>query len=418
LNLSRKTFLRSSSGACLCLPLLDATSDETLTNNLPMRFVGVGAYYGFVPSNFFPTKAGHDYKIPLLLEPLKSHRQDFSLFSNLDHGSGGQGGHLGVHTYLSGIKSTMAKGFSEGNISVDQKFVQMNDLKTRYNSLVLSTQSDKLSYISWAKTGVPILPETRVKSLFEKLLIEPNPSAKKKLANMYVRKKSILDGLKDSVKLMETRISTHDKQKLDLYFSTVRSVEKKVFQNETYLDQPKPKFNYTLPKQTSWEDNMKAFYDLIAIALQTDQTRSITYSITDMIANHGVKGVNKGYHTLTHHGQVSDYLKGLTAIELTITKCFDYFLNKLKEVEESNGKRLFDNTMVLFGSGMGNASSHTNKRLPILLTGGGFEHGEHKVYEKDKVPLNNLYLSMLQRLGLPIDKFNTSTGTLPGLVSA
>jgi hypothetical protein len=171
------------------------------------------------------------------------------------------------------------------------------------------------------------------------------------------------------------------------------------------------------PKNTDFVSDLPVMYDLVALALQTDSTRIATLEIGgDFEAS--AFGLSGGYHGLSHHGQRPDAIKGLIKMERYQVEQFARFLAKLKSIEDGPGT-LLDHSMVLFGSGMGNANSHTNSNLPIILAGGGFKHGEHKTFAT-KGPshqmLCNLYLSMLQRFGVEVEKFGTSTGTLTGLV--
>jgi hypothetical protein len=164
--------------------------------------------------------------------------------------------------------------------------------------------------------------------------------------------------------------------------------------------------------------DLPAIYDLIALALETDSSRVATLEIGGSFAASDL-GIREGYHGLSHHGQLQAKIDLLVQIELYQMEQFARFLEKLKSIREAGtGRSLLDSTMVLLGSGMGNANSHTNKNLPILLAGGGFRHGEHKQYPDDprrRVPLCNLYVSMLQRFGVETDHFSMSTGTLSGL---
>ena len=162
-------------------------------------------------------------------------------------------------------------------------------------------------------------------------------------------------------------------------------------------------------------ERVPLYYHLMALALQTDSPRVITFSLADLGGNSGGFPLTRGYHQLTHHGKVVRYIKELSIIERSHTKQFGRFLDQLDAVREPNGKTLLDNTMALLGSGMGNASSHSNKNLPLLLAGGGFKHGQHLRYKKGSTPACNLFVSMLQRFGVETDKFNRGTGTLSGL---
>lgn len=200
-------------------------------------------------------------------------------------------------------------------------------------------------------------------------------------------------------------------------------MEKRLTQSAAWLDRPKPQVSYEVPRDANeldFTDRVPLYYDLMVLALQTDSKRVITLELSDIGSNHGGFPITKGYHQLTHHGKVASYLKELSIIERFHTSQFARFLDQLAAVTETNGKTLLDNTMALLGSGMGNASSHSNRDLPLILAGGGFRHGQHLRFEKDNArgsstPAANLFLSMLQQFGVETDEFNLPTGRLTGL---
>ena len=230
---------------------------------------------------------------------------------------------------------------------------------------------------------------------------------------------SILDLVRDQANRFQRDLGKADKEKLDQYFTSVRELELKAEQSRRWLEKEKPHTDLTVPNgidSLTLRERTPFFYDLMALALQTDSTRVITFSFTELgRASGGFSGVSQGYHALSHHGQVQRTMEQLSIIETFYTSQFARFLDKLKAIKEPNGQTLLDNTMALFGSGMSNANSHSNRDLPVLLAGGGFAHGEHKHYARNgrqSVPLCNLFLTMLQRFGLETDRFNTSSGTL------
>ena len=384
----------------------------------PMRMVCAGTNFGFVPQLFFPEQEGMDYKAPLLIRELEHQRENFTIFSNLDHGTEGVGGHTGVHAFLSGIRSKHSKGYAEKNVSFDQKAAAHVGAATRYPSMQFATGRDSGSALSWNSSGVALPSESNLSRLYALLFQAPGPKEMGVLRKAHQEKKSILDLVRHDADLLGKRIGTEDKGKLDQYFTSVRELEKKLIQSQAWLDKPKPKVDYQLPAGASsmeFVDRVPLYYDLMTLALQTDSTRVITFSISDLGANTGGFPVTRGYHQLTHHGKVASYIKELSIIERFHTKQFGRFLDKLKEIQEPGGKTLLENTMALLGSGMGNASSHSNKNLPLLLAGGGFKHGNHIRFSKGSTPASNLFVSMMQRFGMETDQFNLSTGTLNGL---
>lgn len=423
--INRRHFLRGIGGTALALPHLEAMAavDPSKEAAVPTRMLCVGNNFGFVPQLFFPEETGADYKLPSLLEPLGDHRGNFSIFSQLDHGTEGVGGHGGVHAFLSGVLSKNSNGFVEANITLDQKAAAHVGGATRYPSLQFAYGASVGNRLSWSASGVAIPPIEQLSKIFALLFQAPESKDLGEIREVHAQQRSILDLVRVDADSLSRRIGKADKEKLDQYFTSVRELEKKLVQSSNWLDKPKPKVDFELPKGSDdfeFVDILSYYYDLIALALQTDSTRVVSFEVSGIGDNSGGLPLTRGYHQLTHHGRVESYIEELSIIEKTQTKAFGNFLTKLKDIQEPNGKTLFDNTMTLFGSGMGNASSHSNKDIPLLLAGGGFKHGQHLRFEKDKArgthtPACNLFVSMLQRFGMEIDQFNTSTGTLTGL---
>ena len=420
-RIERRTFLRGMGGATMALPALDAMADAT--TETPMRMVCVGLNFGFVPQLFFPQTTGPDYQLSERLKPLSKFRDDFTVFSGLDHGTEAQGGHGGVHAYLSGVLSKHSRNMPEANISVDQKAAQLVGAATRYSSLQIASGNDPNNQISWNSSGVSIPPVTRIDLLYRLLFQTMDPKLRQATKAKQAARVSILDLVKTDADYLQRKVGAVDKQKIDRYFTSVREVERRLAQSSQWLDEAKPRVDYEVPDAANamdFVDRVPLYYDLMALALETDSTRVITLGLADIGANYGGFKISRGYHQLTHHGKVPDYITELSVIEQFHTRQFARFLEHLKSVQENNGKSLLENSMVLFGSGMGNASSHSNKNLPLILAGGGFRHGEHKSYFKDEAqkvctPAGNLFISMLQRFGVQIDRFGTARSTLNGL---
>ncbi|HIF01566.1 MAG TPA: DUF1552 domain-containing protein, partial [Fuerstia sp.] len=277
--------------------------------------------------------------------------------------------------------------------------------------------------ISWSAAGVSIPPVTNVETIYDLLFQKVDPRLRQSTQAKYAARTSILDLVRTDAEYLQRKVGTRDRDKLDRYFTSVREVEKRLIQASQWLDRPKPTVDYRLAAAANdldFIDRVPLYYDLMALALQTDSTRVITLALGDIGANYGGFKISRGYHQLTHHGKVPEYITELSVIEQFHTTQIARFLEQLKVVQEPNGKTLLDNTMVLFGSGMGNASSHSNKNLPLVLAGGGFRHGEHKSHFKDEAgrqatAASNLFVSMLQRFGVETDKFGLSSSTLTGL---
>jgi hypothetical protein len=215
---------------------------------------------------------------------------------------------------------------------------------------------------------------------------------------------------------LERKLNQQDRNKLDEYLTSIRDVEKRIGLRRNWLDIPKPEAPFAAPKNRNMVEDLPLLYDLIALALQTDSTRIATLEIGGDF-NPRDLGVIGDYHALSHHGQLEDRIEALIKLETYQVQQFVRFIEKLSSMEE-NGKSLLEQSMVLFGSGMGNANSHTNTNLPVLLAGGGFKHGRLLAFDrnsKNRPQLTNLFVSMLQQFGVETDKFSTSTGTLRGL---
>ena len=356
----------------------------------------------------------------MLLKPLESHRNDYSVFSGLDHNL--SGGHNATKFFLSGIPTNQSKGFAEANISIDQKAANFVGGETRYSSLSLDSDRGNEHTLSWTRNGNNVQPIRSLEKLYRMLFRKENLQTRNQAERQLEDRKSILDLAKFQADQFKKGLGQSDADKLDQYFTSVREFERRIEQSSLWLDKEKPKTDYALPRgadSLTLKERTPLFYDLMTLALQTDSTRVISLAFTNLgKENGGLSGVNQGYHTLSHHGQVQAAIDELSIIESFHVAQFSRFLGKLKQVVEPNGKSLLDSTMTLLGSGMSNANSHSNRDLPVLLAGGGFKHGQHLHFArsgKQSTPLCNLYLSMLQNFGLEVDHFNTSSGTLTGL---
>ncbi|MDB2499875.1 DUF1552 domain-containing protein [bacterium] len=426
-RIDRRTFLKGT-GVAMALPFFESmgpmtveavgAAAKTSAAGSPMRMVCIGNPLGLMPDSFFPKGDGRDYELTPLLQPIARHRNDFTIFSNLDHDI--SGGHSAVHAFLSGIKDSDASDWPEGNISVDQRAAEFVGARTRYSSLVISTgagDGDLRCKLSWTRNGVNVPPVTRARDLFRALFVSDNPKSLAKRQAAYDVNESILDAVNSQAKILSRQLGKADQEKFDEYLNSVREVEKKLGMSREWLHKPKPTVDIDEPGEGDLTYTVPAFYDLLALALETDSTRVATLGVPGNISTADL-GLVGSYHGFSHHGKAEKLRQGLLVIEKFQIEQMGRFLDRLKGIKEPDGQSLFDRTMVLMGSGMGNGSSHSNKNLPVLLAGGGFKHGEHKVLPTEKhqrVPLCNLYGSMLQRFGLEIDQFNKGSGTLTGL---
>jgi len=390
----------------------------TATNSAaPTRMVAIGNLLGFYQPEFFPKNEGKGYDMPRLLKPMEGVRDDFTLYGGLDHGV--KGGHFAVHSFLSGVLSMDAKGRPEGNISMDQRAAETVGGLTRFPSLTIGSEGGIHGgcQMAWTRSGTRVPPIPGARELFRKLFVNESKADLAKARDRFALKGSILDAANGDAQSLSKRLNAADREKLDEYFTSIREVEQQLQQREQWVDIPKPDAPMKEPQNTNMVDDLPLLYDLMVLALQTDSTRIATLEIGgDFEARYF--GINKGYHGLSHHGKLQENIDDLLVLEEYQMQQFARFVEKLKSVSDGEGS-LLDQTMVLFGSGMGNANNHTNSNLPVILAGGGFKgHGEYKQLPTsgiNRVPLCNLYLSMLQRFGVEVDQFGTSTGTFNAL---
>ena len=415
----RRQFLRAM-GVTIALPLLESTRTAQAADAPLRRLVCVGNEFGMYPGSFWPKADGADYELPELLQPLAPHRSELTLFSHLDHGL--KGGHFAVHTFLTGVKSADARGMADGGISLDQRAAEFVGARTRFPSLTIGSESGLHGgcQMSWTRTGTRVPPITGPRELFRQLFIDDGSEAKRAAVDRILLQGSILDAVSGEAKSLQRRVSKTDRQKLDEYFASVRDVEQKLELQKHWQNIPKPKTDYPEPQNEGLTRDLPKIYDLMALALQTDSTRVATLEIGGSFAASDL-GIRKGYHSLSHHGKAPESIELLVQIEKYQVEQFARFLQKLRELRDPNTDgSLLDQTMALFGSGMGNANSHTNHDLPIILAGGGFRHGRHlRCPDKagERLPLSNLFVTMLQQFGVEADRFSHSTGTLRGLES-
>lgn len=408
-DLSRRAFL-AGAGVSLALPRLEFLQASQWR---PMRLVCVGNPLGMLPEAFFPAEAGSEYKIPPLLEPVERHRERFTVFSHLDHDV--SGGHRGVHSFLSGIKDQDATDWPERNISLDQRAAEFVGSQTRFPSLVASVgeaQGDMACQMSWTRNGVNVPPVTRASELFDRLFVPDDMAARRSRARAFDVNSSILDAVNEQAKTFRGDLGRLDQAKLDEYLTSVREVERRIAMSADWIDRPKPEVGMDRPADGSFTETLDTYFELMALAIQTDSTRVGVLEIPGVIDTQNL-GLTGGYHGFSHHGKAEVLQRGLLVIERFQMVALGRFLDRLAGMEDPDGASLLDRTMVLFGSGMGNGSSHSNRDLPILLAGGGFRHGRHIRSPADRrVPLCNLFTRLLQRFGVEIDRFNKATGTI------
>lgn len=394
----------------MALPLMESAAPRAMaatSAKRPRRILAIGNHLGFYPPAFFPEKAGADYVSSQTLKNIERHRKDFTVFSNLDDGA--HGGHSGVHAFLSGgIRKEESGGFPEKNISLDQVAAEYSGSTARFPSI--NAGLGEGTDMCWNRTGVRIPPINNPARLFEALFVERSKSERDLERTRLEHRGSVLDALRESAKSLHGNLSNADRDKLDQYLTSVRDVESRLQMSEVWLDKPKPRpaIAPVTDEDRMHIEELPLFFDLLTLALQTNSTRVATFEIPMGFTTSDLDNVSSGYHGLSHHSKGESKLEQLKVVEDYIFSQIDRLFDGLREA------RIFNDTLVVIGSGMSDGSTHSNKNLPVLLAGGGLKHQGHIISPADKhrrVPLSNLWLSSLQWFGVERERFGKSTGT-------
>ena len=391
----------------MALPMLGAmtpTFAKGADGKPPRRMVCIQTNQGIMPQFFFPEKAGKDYETTPYLNFLTDHRKDMTLFSGVSL-PGVDGGHAADKCFLTGTPHPGRGGFRNG-ISLDQFAAESIGNETRFASLSLAVGENRT--MSFTRSGAPIPPERSPRKLYAQLFLQGKPQQIEAKVAEIRKGRSLLDFVSDQSKRLSKDLAKADQDRVDQYYTSVRELERRMKAAEDWEYRPKPKVDTPAPNdiqdRMAFVNQSNLMFDMMKLALETDSTRILSFFIDTVVI-----------HNLTHHGGRKQQIAELRQHEEGQFRAFNQFLSNLKEPDE-NGHNLLDSTMVLYGTCMGSANSHSNYNLPVLLAGGGFQHGQHLVFEKkNNYPLSNLHVSMIQRLGIETDTFSTGKGTMRGL---
>jgi len=409
-------------GATLALPGLCSLSAKALSGNPTVevdkgagigarRFVAIGNLLGYQTKQLFPKTTGTDYEKTTLLEPLWEQRERLTVFRGLDHGV--KGGHFAVHSFLSGVLNSEAQNRADGNVSLDQFLAEEIGHQTRFSSLTVGSEGGIHGgcQLAWTKSGVRVPPITNPADLFDKLFVSDSAERRVRREQENRVQASILDSVREEAKRLSGQVNQEDKAKLEEYFTSVRDVEKRLELRQRWTHLPKPVAPFEKPANRNAVDDLPLMYELIALALHTDSTRIATLEVGgDFLPQH--LGIKKDYHGISHHGNDPESIAALITLERYQTAQYGKFVGRLSQLKDGEGS-LLDSTTVLFGSGMGDANSHKNTDLPILLAGGGYKHGRFREVAREvnhKVPLCNLFVDIAQKMGVETHIFGSSTG--------
>ena len=264
--------------------------------------------------------------------------------------------------------------------------------------------------------------ESSPSRLFTKLFVDDTPAEQLRQAQRVRQGRSIMDLVADDAKRLSQQLGAGDRDRLDAYFTSVRDLEQRMTAAEAWAQKPKPTVDAKKPvdirNPNDFVGQQRLMSDVIRLALETDSTRFISYHLGGNGGVVPIPGVDEGYHSLSHHGKDEEKLEQLALVEAEIIIAWGQFVRDLMKTDEQ-GNSVLDNTCVLLTSNLGNASNHDNRNMPVLMAGGRFRHGQHLAFDqKNNYPLPNLFVNMLQHVGMEADSFATSTGTLTGLETA
>ncbi len=414
-KVSRRLFLRGT-GVGLALPALEWAMPRSAHAAAvsPKRLVAINIPLGFYGPSFFPTESGTDYAMPETLKAAEGFRKHFTLISGTSH-PGVDGGHSAEKSFLTCAPHPGSRSF-KNTISLDQWIAGKVGEATRFASMSLGDHN-----MAWSANGVSIPAERSPSKAYAQLFLRGKDREVAEQKHRLQDGQSIMDTVLDEARSLENTVSKLDREKLDQYFTAVRETERRLTKEENWVDTPKPAVNEKSPGAIKSEDltgRLAAHFQVIRLALQTDSTRVVTLGGDGGSQVPPLPGVDTGYHGLSHHGKNPAMIEQLKIIDRETVRVWSEFVQDLLKTPEGNGS-LLDQTQVLFGSNLGNASGHITTNLPIILAGGSWKHGHHLAFDAEKnYPLPNLFVSLLQGMGFETDQFASGTGTLRGLERA
>lgn len=442
-RISRRTVLRGL-GVSLALPMMDSLAPRALaassTPAAPQRMAFMFVPNGVHLPDWTPKQQGFGFDLPHILQPLAAVQDDLMVISGLTHDKGrangdGAGDHArSASVFLTGAQPRKTAGESiRSGVSVDQVAAQTAGKATRFSSLELGCESGRSagncdsgyscaysSNVSWSSEATPVAKETNPRLVFQRLFGDgKTPGTDASAAKRDELKKSILDFISEDARRLQSKLGGDDKQKLDEYLSGVREVERRIQRTDN-----EPKFSvdvdYPIPKGTPDEygEHIRLMCDMMVLAFQTDRTRIATFMLADAGSNRSYRHINvaDGHHDLSHHrGDVEKHAK-IREINRFHVAQVAYFLQKLKATPDGDGN-LLDNSMICYGSAISDGDRHNNENLPVLLAGHGggqIDSGRH-IHVRKETPMCNLFMSMLDHFGTPVDFVGDSTGRLSEL---
>jgi hypothetical protein len=446
--LSRRTFLRGV-GACIALPTLEsvlpgnglfaatpsAPALAVTPSGMPLRMAFIQFANGANQERWMPKGEGREYDLNETFAPMRDLKDKFQVISNLHHNQAknlgdGPGDHARAGAaFLTGVHAWKTNGAKlKLGVSVDQVAAEKIGHLTRIDSLQLGTEASRLygscdtgypcAYqynLSWSSETTPLPPEVNPRLVFERLFGNADAGVAAESAARLARRKSVLDFVLEDVKRLNTRLGRNDRVKVDEYLGAVRRLEQQIEKAERFklptADRDAPEENYSDHKE-----HVEIMYELIALAFQTDSTRIVTFPVAWEGSNRPFLelGIPEGHHYLTHHSGNQEKILKVAKIEKWYMERFATLLRRLDAMKEPDGTSVLHNSMIVYGSAVGDGDRHNHDELPVLLAGAGgsLVHSGRHYQLRDSTPMTNLYLALLDRMGVPAQQIGDSTGRL------
>jgi hypothetical protein len=443
-RISRRTVLRGL-GASVALPLLDvmrprlARAGSVERTEAPLRMAFVYVPNGVHMPDWTPASIGPGFALPAILEPLRAVKKDILVLSGLtlnparSLGDGGGDHARAMASFLTGRHPRKTDGADlRAGISVDQLAAQAVGRSTRFPSLEIGCEGGKnagecdhgyscayQSNLSWQSESMPVAKEINPRLVFDRLFGAP---AEKGVGVDPARgdrqRKSVLDFVGEDARHLKEVLGVSDRRKLDEYLTGVREIELRISRARPSIDVAGAKYPRPLGIPADYQEHLRLMGDLLVLAFQSDLTRVATFVFANDGSNRSYRaiGVPDGHHDLSHHGGDGTKAERIRKINQFHIAQLAYLIQKLKSIPEGSGT-LLDHCMIAYGSGISDGNSHSHDDLPILLAGranGTIVTGRHVRYPKE-TPLTNLYVSLLDRMGVKVDVFGDSTGRLAAL---
>lgn len=450
-NVDRRRFLRGV-GTLVALPAFtslrpdgllatesSASKLATTASGAPLRTAFVYFPNGAIPASWWPKGEGADFQWSRTLEPLEKHKDSLQILGGLDNvvaegGPDGGGDHArGNGTFLTGVRLKKSASDIRAGVSIDQVLAKEYGHLTRFPSLELTCDASPKSggcdsgyacayqfNIAWSSATTPKTAEVNPRAAFERLF--GGGKHGDRIANFERRQqeeKSVLDFVMEDARAMQKRLDSHDRRKLDQYLTGVREIEARIEKAEKYGKTQDPNVETPVGVPPQYADHIQLMFDMMVLAFQTDSTRISTLLMAHDGSNRSFDqiGISEGHHDLTHHMNRKEWIDKVADIDLWYVRQFSLFLDKLKAVQDVDGKSLLHNTAIVFGSGNADANRHSHTNLPLLLAGAGGGTLQPGRYVKHgSKPLTNLYLALARNAGVQkLERFGNSTGPLQNI---